>query len=223
MPTLAILPVKSFAAAKQRLDEELTPGPRRALAEAMFSDVLVALRRAGSVDEILVITADHDAQRLAGGHGATVLDEPERGHNAAAATGIDAAIERGVDRALLVPGDCPLLDPRELDELLAHPTQPRSALIVPDRHGTGTNALLLTPPDSLRPAFGPGSCERHVGNAKAAGAAAEVVEVPSLALDVDTPADLEALQATLATLHGKAAHTRGMLSQLLRSTGLTPT
>jgi 2-phospho-L-lactate/phosphoenolpyruvate guanylyltransferase len=217
MPTLAILPVKSFAAAKQRLRDELAAGPRRALAEAMFADVLVALCRAESVDEILVVTDDHGAQRIADGHGASVLDEQERGHNAAAATGIRAALGRGLDRALLVPGDCPLLDPSELDELIARPARPRSALIVPDRHGTGTNALVLTPPDSLRPAFGPGSCERHVSNAQAAGVVAELVEVASLALDVDTPDDLEALQATLATLHGRAAHTRGMLSQLLRS------
>jgi len=216
MPTLAILPLKSFAAAKQRLQEELTPSPRRALAEAMFSDVLIALRRAESVDETLVITADHGAQRTAGGHGAVVLDEQERGHNVAAAKGIRVALERGFGRALLVPGDCPLLDPQQLDELIAHPTQPRSALIVPDRHGTGTNALLLTPPDSLKPAFGPGSCERHVSVAEG-GAATEVVDVPSLALDIDTPDDLDVLQATLATVHGNAAHTRGMLSQLMRS------
>ena len=222
MPTLAILAVKSFQTAKQRLEDELTPGPRRALAEAMLADVLVALRQAGSVAEILVVTGDHGAQRIASHHGASVLDERERGHNAAAASGIRAALEqraleRGVERTLLVPGDCPLVDSPELDQLIARPREPRSALIVPDRHGTGTNALLLTPPDSLRPAFGPGSCERHVRAAERAGTAAEVVEVPSLALDVDTPDDLEVLQATLATLDGKAAHTRGVLGQLLRS------
>ena len=75
MRTLAILPVKTFAEAKQRLAPELALGARRALAEAMFSDVLVALRRAGSVDEILVVSADHGAQQVAGGHGATVLDD----------------------------------------------------------------------------------------------------------------------------------------------------
>lgn len=217
MPTLAILPIKSFAGAKQRLQEELTPGPRRALAEAMFSDVLVALRRARSVEDILVVTADHAAQQIAGGHGAQVLDQVEEGHNQAAAAGIRAALEAGADRVLLVPGDCPLLDPVQLDQLVARPAAPRSALIVPDRHGTGTNALLLTPPDSLVPAFGPGSCQRHLTGAQSAGSAGEIVEVPSLALDIDTPEDLEALRVTLATLHGGAAQTRGMLSQLMRS------
>jgi 2-phospho-L-lactate/phosphoenolpyruvate guanylyltransferase len=217
MTTLAILPIKSFAAAKQRLEPELTPGPRRALAEAMFSDVLVALRRASSIDAILVVTADHGAQQIAGGYGATVLDDQEHGHNAAAASGIRAVLESGAGRALLVPGDCPLLDPAEIDELIARPASARSALIVPDRHGTGTNALLLTPPDSLVPAFGPGSCRRHAENAQSDGAGHEVVEVPSLALDVDTPDDLALLGSRLAATHGGAAHTRGMLSQLMRS------
>jgi 2-phospho-L-lactate guanylyltransferase len=217
MATLAILPIKSFDEAKQRLGVGLDAGPRRALAEAMFSDVIVALRRARSVHGILVVTSDSAAQQIAAGHGANVLEELDEGHNTAAAAGIRVALEAGEERVLLVPGDCPLLDPRELDGLIAHPARGHSALIVPDRHGTGTNALLLTPPDSLAPAFGPGSCERHVATARQVGTTPEVVGVPTLALDIDTPEDLEALQAALGERHGGAAHTRGMLSQLLRS------
>jgi 2-phospho-L-lactate guanylyltransferase len=217
MATLAILPIKSFDDAKQRLGAELAPGPRRALAEAMFSDVVVALRRATAVEEILVVTADSSAQQIAAGYGATVQDDADDGHSVAASAGIRTALESGVERVLLVPGDCPLLDPRELDELIARPVSSRSALIVPDRHGTGTNALLLTPPGALAPAFGPGSCERHVSNARREGATPEVVQVPTLALDVDTPDDLAALQSALASTHGGAAHTRGMLRQMSRS------
>jgi len=220
MPTLAVLPVKSFSAAKQRLADELEAGPRRALAEAMFADVLLALRRTETVDEILVVSLDHGAQRIASGHGATVLEDQERGHNAAARAGLRAAGAQHFDRALLVPGDCPLLDPRELAELIARPAGPRSALIVPDRHGTGTNALLLTPPTSLAPAFGPGSCRRHAATAQSEGTEHEVVRLASLALDVDTPDDLAALQTSLAAIHGRAAHTRGMLNQLMRSRAL---
>jgi 2-phospho-L-lactate/phosphoenolpyruvate guanylyltransferase len=217
MSTLAILPVKSFADAKQRLGSVLPPGLRRALVEAMFSDVLIALRRAGSVDRILVISADPIAQRIAGGHGTQVLDDEQRGHNVAASLGIGWALESGLDRALLVPGDCPLLDAVELDVLCARPAPARSVLIVPDRHGTGTNALLVTPPDVISPSFGPDSRARHVALAQDAGASHEVVEVPSLALDVDTPDDLAALQAELDASRGGAAHTRGTVRQLMRS------
>jgi 2-phospho-L-lactate/phosphoenolpyruvate guanylyltransferase len=217
MRTLAILPVKTFGEAKQRLAPEMSPGSRRALAEAMYSDVLVALRRAGSVDGVLVVTADRGAQRIAGGYGAMVLDDDDQGHNPAARRGIRAAAQSGAERVLLVAGDCPMVEPAELDQLVERDAQRRSVLIVPDRHGTGTNALLLTPPESLVPAFGPGSCRRHVEAAQSEGAAPEVVEVPSLALDVDTSEDLEALRAGLAAIHGGAAHTRGMIRQLMRS------
>ncbi len=217
MRTLAILPIKSFADAKHRLASELTPGPRRALAEAMFSDVLTALRRAREVDDILVVTMDHGAQQIAGGHGAMVLDDTEEGHNEAAVRGIEYATEAEYDRVLLVPGDCPALDPAQLDAVIGEPFQSPSVLIMPDRHGTGTNALLLTPPGAVVPSFGPGSRERHVSVAHDAGAAVQVHDVPSLALDVDTPEDLEALRVSLAASHGGAAHTRGMLNQLMRS------
>jgi 2-phospho-L-lactate guanylyltransferase len=217
MPTLAVLPIKSFTEAKQRLETVLSPGPRRALAEAMFSDVLTALRRASAVEDILVVTRDHGAQQIAGGHGALVLDDEEPGQSAAALLGVRYALDHEYDRVLLVPGDCPTVHPREIDALIARPYEPPSAIIVPDRHGTGTNALLLTPPDSLAPAFGPDSCERHVADAQVADTSAELVSLASLELDIDTPDDLEVLRGLLESSHGGAAHTRGMLSQMLRS------
>jgi 2-phospho-L-lactate/phosphoenolpyruvate guanylyltransferase len=222
MRTIAILPIKPFDHAKQRLTEQMTAGARRALAEAMFSDVLVALRRSRAVDAVVVVSGDHGAQRIAGGYGAMVIDDDERGHIPAAKHGVRAAIEAEAERALLVPGDCPLLDPNELDALIARPAPRRSALIIPDRHGTGTNGLLLTPPASLTPSFGPGSAQRHAANAEAEGLRHEIVEVSSLALDVDTPEDLVALRERLSVAHGGAAHTRGMLNQLMRSQDLAP-
>jgi 2-phospho-L-lactate guanylyltransferase len=217
MRTLAVLPIKNFTEAKQRLESVLTPGPRRALAEAMFSDVLTALRRSSAVEDILVVTRDHGAQQIGGGHGALVLDDDEPGQSAAAALGVRYAIEHEYERVVLVPGDCPMLSPGDVDALIAQAQGSPSALIVADRHGTGTNALVLTPPDSLAPAFGPDSRERHVANAEAAGTTFELVSVPSLELDIDTPDDLEVLRVLLGTSHGGAAHTRGMLSQMLRS------
>jgi 2-phospho-L-lactate guanylyltransferase len=217
MSTLAVLPIKSFDRAKQRLQPELSDARRRALAEAMFSDVLVALRRANSVDGILVVSADRGARMTAGALGAMILDDLERGHNEAAARGIAKALELSAERALLIPGDCPLLDPGELEALTGRIAGRPSALIVPDRHGTGTNALLLSPPDALAPSFGPGSCARHTTNARSIGLEHEVVQVPSLALDIDEPDDLAELQARVAATRGGAAHTRGLLSQLTRS------
>jgi 2-phospho-L-lactate guanylyltransferase len=217
MRTLAILPIKSFKDAKQRLQDGLDAPNRRLLAEAMFSDVLVALRRARGIDATLVVTTDAVAQRIAGAYGARLLDEDDRGHNFAAARGIRAALEEGVERVLLVPGDCPALDPSQVDELLAHQDRTPCALIVPDRHGTGTNALLLNPPGSIDPSFGPGSCERHVHAAQSAGIHHELIDASTLALDIDTADDLDALRTFLSERHGGAAHTRGMLRRLGRT------
>jgi 2-phospho-L-lactate guanylyltransferase len=217
MSALAILPIKSFKDAKRRLEPGLDPPSRRLLAEAMFSDVLVALKRVRSLDAVLVVTTDPVAQRIAGAYGARLLDEDDRGHNYAAARGIRKALDEGAERVLVVPGDCPTLAPGEIDGLLARQHEVPSALIVPDRHGTGTNALLLAPPRSIEPSFGPGSRDRHAEFAREAGIHYEVVDVPTLALDVDTPEDLEALEALLGATHGGAAHTRGMLRRLGRS------
>ena len=217
MSTLAILPIKSFDDAKQRLGPGFNPVLRRLLVQAMVSDVLVALRRANSVRGIVAVSSDDDAQRLAGAYGATLLSDDGGGHNGAALKGIRHALAHGYDRALLVAGDCPALDPVELDQLLRRRPRERCAVVVPDRHGAGTNALVLSPPDVLEPSFGPGSRERHVTSAASGGIACDVVEVPSLALDIDTPDDLEALRTMLAGTYGRAAHTRGILRRFVES------
>jgi len=216
--TIAVLPIKRFSAAKQRLEGDLTEGTRRALAEAMVTDVLIALRRSTRVDEVLVVSGESHAVALAAGYdAAAVIDDPDdAGHSAAALRGVQAAVDRGADRVLLVPGDCPAVAPEELDALLARPVAGPEVIVVPDRHGDGTNALVLTPPDVMVPAFGPGSRARHEDLARRAGASVEAVDVPSLSLDVDTGADLEALRGALEVVRGGASHTRGLLGRVGR-------
>jgi 2-phospho-L-lactate guanylyltransferase len=219
MRTLAILPVKSFGAAKQRLAESLGAGSRQALAQAMFSDVLSALRRAPGLDEIAVVTSDRNAESVASGHRVRVLpDTAEAGQSEAALIGIRYALAEGYERVLLVPGDTPLLQPGDVAGLIAGS---RAVVIVPDRHGTGTNALVLTPPDAIEPGFGPGSFARHVAAAELAGVPHRAEEVRTLALDVDTPADLAELATELELHRGQAPSTRGALRQLDRA-GASP-
>jgi 2-phospho-L-lactate guanylyltransferase len=207
MRTAAILPVKSFGRAKQRLGSAFSDRPR--LAAAMVADVLAALGHVPGLDDLIVVTAEPAAAAAARDAGAHVVHDPEEsGQSAAAARGVAAAVERGAERVLLVPGDCPALDPDELVRLLA---RPEGAVIVPDRHGTGTNALLLTPPDVFAPAFGPGSCARHAARAREAGVAVQLCELRSLGLDVDTPGDLAALRAALAARPHDAPRTRALL------------
>ncbi len=217
--TVAVVPVKRFAAAKQRLAGDFSAGTRRALVEAMIIDVLVGLRRSTEVDQVLVVTRDLAVEALAHGYDAdTVADPEERSQSDAAVLGVREAVARGAGRVLLVPGDTPALDPLQLDALLQRAATGRepTVVVVPDRHGDGTNALVLTPPDAISPTFGDGSRQRHVTAAQAAGARVAVDEVPSLVIDVDTADDLEALRLALGGVHGNAAHTRGMLSRFGR-------
>jgi 2-phospho-L-lactate guanylyltransferase len=207
--TAAVLPIKSFSRAKSRLGEALD---RRELAAAMTSDVLRALAATPGLSEVIVVTAEP----LAADSGAVVVHDPdEAGQSAAARRGIQGAVERGAERVLLVPGDCPALDPDELGGLLEERAEAPQVVIVPDRHGTGTNALLLTPPGAVAPSFGAGSMARHAACARAAGVTVKVRGLPSLALDVDTPDDLAALREALDARRDLAPRTRALLERLV--------
>jgi 2-phospho-L-lactate/phosphoenolpyruvate guanylyltransferase len=219
MRTAAILPIKSFVNAKQRLAPALGTGARQALAQAMFSDVLSSLRKVERLDAVIVITADATADAAARGHGVMVVADPtESGQSDATAVGIRHAIAAGYERVLLVPGDTPLFDVAEIDSLLARgEVDGIDVVIVPDRHGRGTNALLITPPGAFKPSFGPESLNRHVTLAQEAGLKHSVEDVPSLSHDVDTADDLDAMALLLEERHGVAPLTRGALRQLGRS------
>jgi 2-phospho-L-lactate guanylyltransferase len=214
MRTAAVLPVKTFGRAKQRLGEAVGPAQRAELAAGMVADVLDALGAIGGLDEVIVVTAEPRAASAARDARAHVVDDPvEAGQSDAAVRGVDAAVMRGAERVLLVPGDCPALDPDEVGALLAG-FDGADVVIVPDRHGSGTNALRLSPPDVIAPAFGPGSFARHAARGAAAGAVVRVAQAPSLELDVDTPGDLAALRDALRTHPAAAPRTRAVLDRL---------
>lgn len=207
MNAIAVLPVKRFGAAKQRMAGAVTGGQRRDLAEAMVADVLEAIGQARAIEQTIVVSGDPIAQELAAGAGAEVVPDPEdAGHVEAALAGIARAEGDGAERVVLLAGDCPLLDPRELDRLLTG-VPGNYVGVVPDRHGAGTNALLLSPPSAIVPAFGEGSRDRHVEAARQAGVPFGIEELPSIELDLDTPADVIALTRELEKRPGRAKRT----------------
>jgi 2-phospho-L-lactate guanylyltransferase len=218
----AVLPVKRFADAKQRLRSALGAADRGALVAAMAQDVLEALTASG-LDLVVVVTDEPIAARMAREAGAVVVaDQCAGGQVPAVELGIEAATGRGATRVLIVAGDCPALTTAEVHALLAASAGARQVVLAPDRHRAGTNALVLAPPDLIRPAFGLESFARHAGLARAAGAPLVVSELTALAHDVDTPADLAALRAMLAAWPRRAHRTRRVLEQLdgaLRAAG----
>jgi 2-phospho-L-lactate guanylyltransferase len=193
MRATAVVPVKRFAVAKSRLAPGVEETRKPDLVAAMVADVLEAISAARLVERTIVVSQEPRAAELAASAGADLLsDFDDASHSAAALAGIAAAEAAGAGCVALLPGDCPLLDPRELDKMLTGVPDSYVA-VIPDRHGTGTNALVLAPPSAIEPSFGEGSRERHVAAARAAGIAYGVEELPSLGLDLDTPADIVAL------------------------------
>jgi len=221
MRTAAILPVKRFANAKQRLGASVADPLRLELAEAMVTDVLGALDQTARIEQTIVVTREPTIVEVARELGALVVeDRLEQGQSAAVSLGVEQALVSGVERVLCIPGDCPALDPDELEALLASTEEANrggadepTVVIVPDRHGTGTNGLLLSPPDAISPSFGPDSCARHQTLAGAAGLRWRLEQPRSLLLDIDTGADLAELRERLAGATARAERTRAVLGR----------
>lgn len=215
MRTAAIVPVKRLRAAKERLAGTLPASARRDLCRAMLGDVLDAIGRSSMIDDVLVVTSEWDLP---------VVELPWRGipderrstHSRAAGRGVAAAMKAGAECVALLPGDCPLLDPAELDGALRRARHGRVA-VVPDRHGSGTNALILSPPDAIEPAFGPGSRERHERLARAFGHEVATERLYSLSLDLDTYEDLSVLRQALDRNPRLARRTAATLQGIRRN------
>lgn len=221
MKTTAVLPVKRLDASYERLAGRLTPDQRKQLAEATLFDMLGKVRRCRTIDDTIIVTSDPVVVRHARWLDHTVLEQQEdSGHPQAAAAGARASIEGGADRVAMLPIDCPLFDPAELDDRLG--VTPRSALIIPDKAGTGTNALVLSPPDAIEPAFGLESCARHIARARAAGLSFALEEIPSLARDLDTAEDMEALRDALLLAPERSQRTSQLLWDLGSDLGESP-
>jgi 2-phospho-L-lactate guanylyltransferase len=209
--TAAILPVKRFARAKRRLGASVADPLREDLARAMVGDVLAALDQTALIERTIIVTGEDSVAAAARRLGALVVaDTAEESQSAAVSLGIEQALAEGFERVLCVPGDCPALDPSELDSLLTG-THTDEVVIVPDRHGTGTNGLLLAPPNVIAPSFGPDSCERHLALAREVGAACRIERPSSLLLDIDTGEDLAALRERLSSEQARAQRTRSVL------------
>lgn len=211
--TLAILPVKEFSSAHERLAGVISDADRARLAEELFLDMMIKVRRCKTIDDVLIVTSDSEVVRHAKWVGIDVLslaDDP--GHSDAAARGIRDAIAGDFERVAVLPTDCPLFDPADFDAHLGR--TPRAALIVPDHAHSGTNALVLTPPDCFEPAFGSESLVRHTGRARASGVSFALEEIEGLAHDLDTPEDLAFLREALLVSPERSPRTARVLWEI---------
>ncbi len=191
----AIVPVGAIEGAKSRLGAVLDAEERRDLALRLAAGTIGAAVATPGVEETLVVTPDDEVRELAVRAGARPLRQRGGGLNDGLRQARDEAIAAGAAAILVLPIDIPRVTPERLAPVvaLAGADDPLVA-IVPDRHGRGTNALLLSPPDVIEFCFGGDSRDAHEGAARAVGARVVVLDGP-LTLDIDTPEDLLIAQA----------------------------
>ena len=193
----ALIPVKGFHGAKQRLASRLSLPERSELMKAMVHDVLVEVIRARGIHKTYVVTGSDEVAHWVSALNVEVIRErDETGETDAVHFGFDVMKEAGMDVALVLPGDIPLLRAEDVESVLrgapADP-EPPFAVLVPSHDRMGTNALLLAPPDILRLRFGHDSFRYHLNEAAVRGVSVKVVENARIALDIDEPADLRQL------------------------------
>jgi 2-phospho-L-lactate guanylyltransferase len=189
-PLVAVL-VKGFDEAKTRLG--LEPDARRVVAADLALGVLNAVP-SGS----LVVAGSPEVGAVARALGLeAIVEERPAGQNPAARVAVAAALKRGAPALLVVSSDLPLLNAAVIEAMLERAIGLGSpaVLAAPATGRGGTNALYLAPPDVIDLHFGDDSLRKFEADALARGVRFELFEAEELALDLDEPADLEALRA----------------------------
>jgi 2-phospho-L-lactate guanylyltransferase len=201
MTLWAIVPVKPLRRGKSRLAEVLTQEERADLNRRLLSHTLDTLAALPEIEHVLVISRDQAALALAREYGArTVQENGAPQLNTALARATILARNYATRGVLVMPADLPLITPEDIRSILAKATDPPVVVVAPDRRREGTNALLVCPTGTIEYEFGPGSFQRHCEQARLAGARLEICEIPSLALDMDLPEDLEMVSETFENL-----------------------
>ncbi|MFQ5681819.1 MAG: 2-phospho-L-lactate guanylyltransferase [Candidatus Binatia bacterium] len=194
----ALIPVKGFTNAKQRLSPILAAAERELLAETMLRDVLRQVVPVPQLDKTFVVTVDKRISDIASSLGACVIqEETERGETEAVVFAFEEMKHRGIRSVLVLPADIPLVRSSDIELLLDKasgwdPTVP-FALLVPSHDHMGTNALLLSPPEVIKLRFGTDSFRYHLGNVAARGLPPRILENKRIGLDIDEPKDLQLL------------------------------
>jgi len=192
MTLWAIVPVKPLRRGKSRLAGTLSEDERTELNRSLLQNTLKTFADLKEVEEVLVISRDPQALAIARHHGArTVREDGQPELNTALKRATVIAQVYATGGVLVLPADLPLVTRDDVLTLIERAGEPPAVVIAPDRHGTGTNALLISPAGLIEYDFGENSFQRHCERARAAGARLEIVDLPTLGLDLDLPEDLE--------------------------------
>lgn len=192
MTLWAIVPVKPLRRGKSRLAAVLTEDERTDLNKRLLAHTLDTLTSVSELEHVLVVSRDPAALALARSYGArTVKENGQPRLNIALARATVLAKTYATRGVLVLPADLPLITTEDVRLMVKRAKDPPVVVVAPDRHRQGTNALLISPAGLIEYQFGIGSFERHCELARQAGARLEIVDLPSLALDMDLPEDLD--------------------------------
>ena len=198
----ALVPVKALAGGKTRLSPLLSDTARHALSRAMLTDVLTSVLHAPAVDRVAVVTSDPTLLALARQLGAFAVDEKyPRGLNGAVNIGTEFCLRQGATALLVLLADLPLVTAGDVEWLFRQMNSGPEVILVPCKEGDGTNAVLRVPPLIIPPCFGGPSLAAYQKEARRQGVGCRVVEVPGVALDLDSVADLERFAAQKTATH----------------------
>ena len=195
MTLWAIVPVKPLRRGKSRLAGTLTEDERTELNQSLLKHTIETLSSLKEIEQVLVVSRDPHALTVARNHGArTVLEDGQPHLNTALKRATVVAQVYATRGVLVLPADLPLISPEDIRELINRAVNSPVVVIAPDRHQKGTNALLISPSGLIEYDFGENSFQRHCERVRQAGARLEVVNLPSLGLDLDLPEDLELIR-----------------------------
>ncbi len=191
---VAIVPVRSFESAKSRLGEPLDAEERQTLVAGLLDRTIKAASGVDAIESIVVVSPDPVVLRAAAAAGATPVRQPDDGLNEGLRAATRWATADGATAVIVLAADLPAISAAAIEAVVAAAAAGRRSdraivAIVADRHGRGTNVLLVSPPDAIAFTFGSGSRASHLAEAQAANAVALELDGP-LALDLDLPEDL---------------------------------
>jgi 2-phospho-L-lactate guanylyltransferase len=190
-----LVPVKNLSTAKQRLAAVLDQPRRTELAQAMLHDVVATLVGWPQRPACALVTSDPFALELAQQYEFEIIPDPTNpGETGAIEMATRLCVSRGIDSTLVIPADIPLIQASELDHILAQ-APAEGSVLAPAADGRGTNAAFRRPANLFPLRFGNDSFKPHLAAARATGKPCVVLQLPSLALDVDNPEDLQELLA----------------------------
>ncbi len=187
----AVVPVKEFEGAKQRLSSALSPDERRRLATIMLEDVLEAVSAVRELAGLIVVTVDPAATALATRYGARIVTDGAReGHTGAVTAAARLLVREAQVGMMTMPGDIPRLSSAEIAATLAAHRAAPAFTIVPAHDDLGSNTIVCSPPDAVPLRFGEDSFFPHLDAARAQGIEPLVVRHPGIGMDIDNPVDL---------------------------------